>query len=123
MNPSRIASILTFLWTLIQVWNLVALGYSPSGHVMAWLGCAVMAGVCVGLWFERLWARMTVLVAATAFIIFYAVILYEHGVNCASDPMECYAQTFSQPLLLAVIIVVLTRRRASNNRIDRPREP
>lgn len=82
-----------------------------------------MAGVSVGLWFERLWAKMAVLVAAAAFIIFYAVVLYEHGVNCASNRVECYAQTFSQPLLLTVILVVLTRRRASNNRRERPREP
>ena len=123
MSANHIASILTFIWTLIQAWYLTALGYGPSGQPIAWLICAVMAVVSAGLWMEKPWSRIAGAAVATAWIIFYGVALFWHGVSCANDPIQCYVRTMSQPILMAVVLVVLIRGPASNNRMERPREP
>jgi hypothetical protein len=124
VSPNRIASILTFLWTILQAWFLDALSYGPSGHPGGWLLCVVMAGVSVGLWFEKPWARMSALVIAAAFIVFYAAVAYvRSGVGCLDDSMPCYARTLSQPFIMAVTLVVLIWHPASNYRMERTREP
>jgi hypothetical protein len=120
MNRARLASLLTLLWSAIQGWSLLLLGFYPAYHIVAWGLCVVFLAVAVGLWLAKPWARVSYLVLGGGFVIFYVVAWYLTGFPCAEGSSGCNVPlVLSQPMLTIATLAILLKPLASNPTIER----
>ena len=120
MGRARLASVLTLVWSAIQAWSLLLLGFYPARHVVGWGLCAIFVAIAIGLWLARPWARVTFLVVGSGFVIFYATAYYLAGLPCAGDSSSCNMPlVLSQPILTVATLAILLMPLASNPTIER----
>jgi uncharacterized membrane protein len=120
MSRARLASLLTLLWSAIQAWSLVLLGFYPAFHIVGWGLCAIFLTIAIGLWFAKPWARVSFLVLGSGFVIFYIAAYYLARLPCASDSSSCNIPlVLSQPMLTIATLAILLRPLASNPTMER----
>jgi uncharacterized membrane protein len=120
MGRARVASLLTLLWSAIQAWSLLLLGFYPARHMLGWGLCVLFLAISVGLWLAKPWARVSFLILGTGFVIFYATAYYFAALPCATDSSTCnMSLVLSQPLLTFATLAILFKPLASNPTIER----
>jgi len=120
MIRSRLASVLALLWSAVQAWSLMLLGFRPALHVVGWGLCVVFLTIAVGLWLAKPWARISFLVIGSGFVIFYVGAYYLSDLPCARDSSGCNIPLIlSQPILTIATLAILFRPLASNPTIER----
>lgn len=120
MNRSRLASIIVFLWGVLQVWSLLLIGFYPKAHPVGWVLCLVAFGISVGLWMGKPWARITFLILGGGLAVSYAVVYFLGLTPCARDMAGCNVLLIiSQPVLTLAALAILLKPFASNHTIER----
>jgi hypothetical protein len=120
MTRTRLASLLTLLWAVIQVCSLVFIGHYPPRHLIGWVLAVLFLVISGGLWFGKLWSRRLFFIVGSALVVSYAVIMSMSGFPCGRDSPGCYPWALSQPILVVATLVVLLWPLASNQRLERP---
>jgi hypothetical protein len=118
MGRARIAALLVLLWTALQAWFLVRIGFDFGGHRSAWVICVLGLALAVALWFQMPWARICCLGLGGLLLVLYVGTIFTVGTSCSGASLMCYGRILSQPALVAGILVTLFKPLASNNRME-----
>jgi hypothetical protein len=116
MNRARLASVLTLLWAAVQVGSLLIMRFYPPRHLSGWGIALALLVISGGLWLQKPWARISLLVVGGVLVVFYATVTYRYGFPCRNDFPGCYPWAISQPFLVVAALAALLWPLASNNR-------
>lgn len=110
MNRSRLASIIVFLWSVMQVWSLLLIGFYPEAHPVGWALCLVAFVISAGLWMGKPWARVSFLILGGGLVVFYAAAYFLGLTPCAKDMTGCnILLVVSQPALTLAALATLLK--------------
>jgi len=105
MRRAHLAAIFALLWSAIQVWTLLLIGFYPWDRPVGWMLCIVALVISAGLWAEKSWARISSLILGSFLIIFYAVAQIVNPNSCVHDPSNCnFLLILSQPVLMLAML-------------------
>jgi hypothetical protein len=151
MNRARLASVLGFLCGILFACSLIMQWMRDPSHLLPgpglypeWSVCVALFAGSLGLWFQKRWGRLTVLIAGVLFLVLctgilvgvgcaasmlscsrlnvlsqptLAVSFYFAKVACSVESIQCYETSVCvQPILTILTMTVLLKPLASNNR-------
>jgi hypothetical protein len=101
MDRWRIAAAFVFVWSLLQLRDLLAFWNYEQSQRVPWCFFALCLGILFGLWRRRSWARVAFLALCVVLAGMLIFTLAVFGYACARFWSLCSIRLLAQPLLVA----------------------